>query len=307
MISNTIKFGVFLSCLIPSIISTLFALFHICKDQSLRKALHNHVIIILLCISFFCQVTNYPWMLYFYRTTDIWERPFSFCVASVFIDWSLYVTQTILFAWATVERHILIFHGHLLATKRARLILHYLPIAILVIYCSIYYTNVIIFPPCENIWDTASLPCMIVCFVSIPSLFLYEVFAHQIAPVLIIVMSSILLILRIVRQKQRLQQRMNWRKYRKMTIQLISISSLYVLFSLPLAVVFFIRVYYEPTILLADAFDAANFLSYFPLLFLPSIFSISLPEMRAKMRKLICLWAIFLNWYSHFSIACQAS
>ena len=287
MSSMVIKFWFLLIVLIPSIFFSLFVISHILLNRTLRSALHNHVIIILLCIGFFCQVTNYPWMLYFYSASDGWVREPTFCVAAVFIDWALYVIQTILFAWATIERHLLIFHDRLVEGKRGRFLFHYLPLAILLLYGTIYYVNVIIFPPCENISDPTSLQCIIVCFVFIRSLFLYEAFAHQIAPVFIIVISSLLLLVRVICQKHHLHQAIQWRRYRKMTIQLLSISSLYIIFSLPLAIVLFIRMYCEPSSMIADALDLANFLSYFPLLFVPGVCSISIPELRLKLKRLI--------------------
>jgi hypothetical protein len=57
-----------------------------------------------------CEVTDYPWLLYHYHHVGMWERSFTFCQIWGFIDWGLYITQTVIFAWATTERHILIFH-----------------------------------------------------------------------------------------------------------------------------------------------------------------------------------------------------
>lgn len=287
MVSSVIKFWILLIILIPSICLTFFVLVHLLIDRTLRNGLHNHVIIVLLFIGFFCQLTNYPWMLYYYNKSDGWDRSPSFCLAAVFIDWAFYVTQTILFAWATIERHVLIFHERILGSKRRRFLLHYLPLIVLLLYCMIYYTNVIIFPPCENISDPTSLQCIIMCIAFIEPLFFYEAFAHQIAPVFIIVIFSLLLLIRVICQKHQLRQPIQWRKYRKMTIQLLSFSSLYLVFSLPLVIVFFFRIYGEPSPMIADAFDVTNFMSYFTSLFLPAVCSIAIPELRLKLRRII--------------------
>ncbi|CAF1335430.1 unnamed protein product, partial [Adineta ricciae] len=47
-----IKFGLFLSFQIPSIICHLFLIYHLIHDRLLRVALRNHVILVLLILNF---------------------------------------------------------------------------------------------------------------------------------------------------------------------------------------------------------------------------------------------------------------
>jgi hypothetical protein len=63
MISNTVKFWSYLTILIPSIVCSLFAIYHLLSDRTLRRSLNNHVIIVLLIIGLVPQVTDYPWLL----------------------------------------------------------------------------------------------------------------------------------------------------------------------------------------------------------------------------------------------------
>ena len=51
---------------------------------------------------------------------------------------------------------------------------------------------------------------------------------------------SIAIIVRIIRQKRRIHQPIIWRKHRKMTLQMISISVLYLLFNSPWVVTMFV-------------------------------------------------------------------
>ncbi|CAF0846760.1 unnamed protein product [Rotaria sp. Silwood1] len=112
-IFNTVKFWFYLVFLIPSIICSIFSLYYLLWNRTLRHALHNHAIIIFLSIGLTYEVTIYPWMLNYYYKQGLWKRTHLFCTVWIFIDWGLYYTQTTLFAWATMERHILIFHDNI--------------------------------------------------------------------------------------------------------------------------------------------------------------------------------------------------
>ncbi|CAF1444557.1 unnamed protein product [Adineta ricciae] len=192
-------------------------------DRTLRQALHNHVIIVLLFICFLADCTLYPWMLYFYQNRDRWDRSMIFCTIWGFLDWGLYVLHTMLFAWATVERHILIFHDRWISTRKSRLILHYFPLLFFPFYLFLFYFCVYFFPPCENYSDPSSPVCMWPC--------LYDSYA----------LSIISLLVRVLWQRVRMRQTIHWKKHRKMAIQVLSISCVYLLLLLPYAIIYILR------------------------------------------------------------------
>lgn len=214
MISNKVKFCAYLFALIQAIICTTFVPYDILADRALRQALHNHIIIILRCLGFCCRWTNDPWMVYSYRVDGDWNRSDSFCLISAF------------FAWATIERHILISHDRLVATKRARCIFHYLPIVLLLHYCVIYYIIVVFFPPCEHMFDKSIFESTSFRALEIHPFLLYDMVTHQILPICIIIFFGLLLLLRVLWRKHRMHRPMDRRKYRKMTVQILSISIL---------------------------------------------------------------------------------
>jgi hypothetical protein len=57
------------------------------------------------------------WLIRYYRTGTIISFTPAFCQAWVFIGSSMYISVFILMAWASIERHILIFHAKWFATK----------------------------------------------------------------------------------------------------------------------------------------------------------------------------------------------
>ncbi|CAF3425032.1 unnamed protein product [Rotaria sp. Silwood2] len=150
-IPRVARFWIILLVYIPSVICSLFILYNFIVQRTLRQALHNHVIALLLFVNFIAQLTNIPGTLNYYRLGYVWPPKFLFCLTWIFINEAFYILTTILFAWATIERHILIFHDKLLSTKYKFIFFHYLPVVIVFLYCICYNTIVIIFSPCENI------------------------------------------------------------------------------------------------------------------------------------------------------------
>ncbi|CAF2892191.1 unnamed protein product [Rotaria sp. Silwood2] len=279
-ISNVVKFWVYLIFLIPSIICSMFALYYLLWNRTLRHALHNHAIIIFLSIGLTYEVTIYPWMLLFFYKEGIWERTHFFCSLWLFIDWGLYYTQTILFAWATMERHILIFHDKWVSTKTKRLLVHYMPLAILAFYCLIYYSATILFPPCKNTFNGYIMICVDGCLFKSFLLHTYDTVTHQIVPHLIIVGSSIGLLIRIRWQKHRIGQSLKWRKHWKMTVQLLFVSIIYLIFGLPstlLHLLSFCGVSNYVTVVFSQY---ALFLNYCTILLCPIASAVSLPQLR---------------------------
>ncbi|CAF0871269.1 unnamed protein product [Adineta steineri] len=282
-----IKFWIYLILLIPSIICSLFVLCYLLFDRNLHRALHNHVIIILLLICLICQVTIYPWMLYFYNNHIYWPRSYIFCSIWGFIDWGLYITQIILFAWASIERHILIFHDRWLSTRRKRIFIHYLPPILLLLYCFIFYGIVYFFPFCVNSINYYAAACIVCCTYNNNVFSLWETIVNQLLPHLIIIIFSIALILRALWQNHRVHQRIQWRKHRKMTIQLLSISFLYLTFSFPNTFMIFLYLCGLPSNTSGDVKKYAEFFSYLIILFFPFVCILPLSKLRNKIRKIL--------------------
>lgn len=289
MISNTVRFWIFATLLIPSVLCSLFATIYLLVNRTLRRVLHNHVILLVLLIGLFSEVTIYPWMLYYYQYTGTWRRAQIFCSIWAYLDWSLYVTQTVIFAWATIERHILIFHEQWMNTRSRRLLFHYLLPLALVLYCLLFYVVFYFFPPCRNYFYNSDLLCMDPCITYNFAFTMWEMAAHQILPAVVIILSSVALFIGVLRQKRRLNQAITWRKHRKMAIQVLSISILYLVCLFPYAVYCILYVFKVRTRSLRDFEEYAELLAYFMPLLLPFVCILSLPEPRSKLSKIVRL------------------
>ena len=230
-----VRFWSLLIVYIPSLICSFFTLYHFIFNRQLRQALYNHVIILLLFINLINLLTDILlWILNYYHLGYVSPATPAFCLVWTFMDETLFITPTMLFSWTTIERHILIFHDRLMRTKYKRILLHYLPIVIILVYCLCFNTIIIFFPPCENTFDYSDVICGDpLCWYHTYVMGLWDVIVHNLIPIIIIIVCSVALLVRVVRQKNRMHQRLRWGSHRKMTIQVSSISLLYLVIYIP--------------------------------------------------------------------------
>ena len=290
MISDTVRFWSFFLILIPSILCSLFLLYHLLFDRALRRALNNHIIAVLLSICLISEVTIYPWMLYYYQRKGAWERSLLFCAIWGFLDWLLYVAHTMLFGWATIERHILIFRDGCVSTEKKRFLVHYLPIILLVLYLFIFYIVMYFFPPCENRLLPSELLCIFPCLYDSYTISMWDFIANQIVPIFTITVFSIGLLVRVLWQKRRMHLTIHWRKHRNMVVQALSISLLYLTVLFPYAVIFILgRIHHLSSPLMTNLSTLTDFFCYFILPLFPLACIFSSPELRGRMKKIFHL------------------
>ncbi|CAF1183561.1 unnamed protein product [Adineta ricciae] len=126
-ITFPVRFWIYLISNTLSLPCCFFILFHLLFNRNLRETLSNHIIIVILLLVLIMECTYFPLAIHYYRLGGNWhvQRPFSqLWTYSLF---GFFPTQTVVFAWCTIQRHILIFHSQLLATKANRILVHYIP------------------------------------------------------------------------------------------------------------------------------------------------------------------------------------
>jgi len=287
-IPRIVRFWIMIPFYIPSVICSFFILYHSIADRKLRQALHNHVIILLLIINLIVELTNIPWILNYYRSGDVWLHTPSFCSTWIFTDEGLYITTTLLFSWATIERNILIFHSQLVSTKYKFILFHCLPIIFVLLYCICYNAIVVIFPPCKDEFQYTELMCGApLCYLEENrAVAIWDVIVNDLIPTIIIIVCSITLLLRFLYQKYRMNQPIRWRNYRKMIIQLLSISVLYLVIYIPRLLMEFIYLCGVPEEVGADFMLYAEFFAYYGNFLLPFVCAGSMPGLQKKINKI---------------------
>ncbi len=235
VISRTIKFIVLFILQLSSICCSLFLLFHLITKPTLHRALHNHTIIALVIVSSFQTISDLPMTL-----TYLWigrASSSNFCLMWNFFALSNYAVGVWAMTWASLERHFLIFHDRFIVTFRGKILLHYIPLIISLTIPWIYYFILIFFYPCTNTFKQSLLFCGWCCYVYNDQLVLFNWLAFGVIPTCSITLFSLWLIARVIAQRRRVKQQINWRQHRYMVIQLVSISCLYVFFDSPAIVI----------------------------------------------------------------------
>ena len=277
-------FWLFLVLVIPAVLCSFFVLYHLLTERSSRQALHNHAIIVILLLNLIYQLIDIPLHLQYFRTGLIRPTISALCLFWWFIDYGFFFINLVLLMWSSFERHIIIFHTWLLATRWKRLFVHYLPIGMIVLLLLTFYGVAIFAPPCKNEFDfTADLCGMGGCYGSVPFFGLIERIGLAILPMCLIVIFSIGLLMRVVRQKYRVRRVVEWGKQRKLTLHLISISSIYLCFDGPLTIISLVRLSGQPS-WAHDVYPIFFYISYFPILLLPMVCIGLLPGLRKKVK-----------------------
>ena len=279
-----LRFWLLLIFDIPSIVCSLFVLYHLLFNQTSRGALHNHTIIILLTIALIFQLTDIPCYLDFILRGIVRPQNPMRCLVWWLINLGFYNTAALILAWSSIERHILVFHDRWISTKRKRFFVHYLPLYILISYSSIYYTFVIFFPPCQHTFIYTLPVCAASpCHLLHPILGLWEMGVHGCLSTITVAFFSIALLVRVILYKRRHNRAFRWRKYRKMIIQLLSISAMYLLLNFPIMLMSVAHLCGLPSNIGVEAQQITFFLTYWVMFLLPFVALTSLPGLRKKM------------------------
>ncbi|CAF0803478.1 unnamed protein product [Adineta steineri] len=292
LIPATVRFYTYFPLLIPSIPCSIFILYHFLTKRTLRQALNNHVIILILILGLIYELTDVIWLMHYYRVhVSLFQIP-TFCLIWVFIDLGIFVTITILVAWASIQRHILIFHDKWVSTKRGRLLFHYIPLLLFLVYPILFYIYIFIIMNCQQPLDYKIMRCgYSFCAFYDPIIGKFDSIVHQIIPTFTIVTFSFLLVVRVLWQKRRLRQRIQWRNYQKMAIQLLPIASIYLIFYFPSMIIYLMFASNVPLSTGAlDYYGSSIFFIPHIIMVIPFATIFSLPDLRTKLKIKILFW-----------------
>ena len=196
-IPPSIRFWLYIPVLIPSIICSVFVLYHLLSDRTFRRALNNHVIIVILSLGLFFELTDVVWLAHYYRVRNALFWTPAFCLIWVFLDVAGFVTVSFLVAWASIERHILIFHDKWVSTRRGRIFIHYTPLIIFLLYPIIFYIFIFFIISCEQPLDYTIIRCgYSYCALYIPAVGRFDSIVNSMVPIFSIVIFSVLLLVR---------------------------------------------------------------------------------------------------------------
>lgn len=283
-ISRPVRFWLLLILDVLSTICALFVLYYLIGHRKLRRSISNHVIIILLVFGLATQLIDVPFYLAFILNNGV-VIPASpaVCLLWWFAALAMYNGGTVLMAWAAFERHIVVFHSRWTSNQRGRLLAHYLPLLTLLVYIFAFYIYVFFIFACANPYDYRLPQCNASpCYQADPLLGLWDFIGNNILPSLLVALFSGILLIRVVRQKRRLHQQVQWRKQRRLISQLLAISVLNIVINVPLNLVSLARLCGLPDDYGVEAQHYFYFSCYFLIFFFPFVCLFSYPEIVRK-------------------------
>ena len=115
---------------------------------------------------------------------------------------------------------------------------------------------------------------------------MWDILFNGVIPIFLIGLFSLTLLLRVIIQKRSLGRQVEWRRNRKMITQLLSFSSIYLFFNLPLIVIVLAQLNGNSSWTI-EIQSIWSYSSYFVLLLQPFVARNSLPDVGKKLKKLL--------------------
>lgn len=286
-----VKFSLLLLFQVPACVLSIFVFIYSISHRRLLQALQNQALLILLIVNFIQLTVTLPLSLKFFATGFVSPANPTFCSWWIYLEFVLYTASPYLMATISVQRHVLVFHPQLLTSRWIRRLLHHLPLAGCILYPIVLYLALVILYPCDgtqydyskNICGFA--PCYLV-FSKVMAT--TDWIINSLFPMFVNVLANVLLIIRVIRQKRRVNQGITWKQQRKLAIQLFCVSAIYLIGWFPSIIVGLVQVLGDPKFLIQVQEDYLVILNSLVCLFLPWICLGLLPEMLAWLKDAIC-------------------
>ncbi|CAF1031704.1 unnamed protein product [Adineta steineri] len=283
--SRSIKFNILISCQIPSIICNLIIFFYFTRLRELQTKRHHHAVICLLICNFLIITMELPITLVYLYFGEHIPSSYSLCLYWIYINYLLFASSVWMMAIASIQRYIFIFYKHFMKSY----LKHYIPIFLPPILLSIWYFVLIFFYPCQQQFDYTQLWCFGACYLYDEMIGTIDWIVSSFIPIVLTVIFNIILLLRVIYRKYKMKRGNTWRTTRKLSIQLFSISFLFLSIYLPLIIFGLIRTWIDPYFLYVFTMTYLAYVAYFVSLLMPFICLISLPEIVTKIKRLCCL------------------
>jgi hypothetical protein len=271
-ILHHVKFIIFLLLQIPSILISIFIFIFFWTHKNLLRIRQNQGLVLLFVVNFIQISFDLPMIIHFNHLGRISPATPDYCTWWTFLEYTLNAAGEMLMATISIQRHIFIFRIHIFNIRSYRYLLHHVPLMFCIIYPIILYLILVVLYPCDGTqWDYTSNVCGLANCYLVYSRVLgtFDWAVNNGSPVIIIAIANVALTVRIIRQKRRRQGYVTWRQQRRMTLQLLTISCLYLIAWIPNLFIGLVQQLYSPTFLIEIQFDYIFDFTYFICLFLP--------------------------------------
>ncbi|UJR11053.1 hypothetical protein I4U23_015237 [Adineta vaga] len=248
----------------------------------------NHSLFILFIINFLQLSTNMPMSIHFYYFHSVHPATVEYCTWWTFTLFSFSVISEFLMATISIQRHLFVFRLHLFQHHIKRYIFYYLPLILCITYPLIFYIFSIFFITCDGTqWDFTLPVCGFSnCYFLYDRLLtLFDYIVNNSVPIIVIFLANISLIMRVIRQKRRFNRPMTWKNHRRLTLQLVCVSSLYLIAWTPLIINTLILNVSPTDLLIKFQMDYISEFPYLICFLFPWMYACLLPEFSKWIRK----------------------
>jgi hypothetical protein len=233
---DRIKFFLALLLQIPSIILCLFVVAFFIINRTVLRNLQHKALLFLIIINFIQLTFDLPLVIHFFRLGVVSPATSTYCKWWVYLGSTLDAANEFLMTTISVQRHTLVFQPNILHIRVKRYLLYYLPLLLSVLYPIVFYMGAVVFYPCDTTqWNFKLNICGdTTCFLSHNQILAtFDWIVNTAFPIAIIILANIVLVIKVIKQQYRRQRVITWSKQRRMTLQLLSMSSLYLVTWLP--------------------------------------------------------------------------
>ena len=240
LMSHRIKFYILIVLQISAILHSLLIILFFFTHRIQLKNLQHQGTLLLLIVSFFQLTICLPMPINFYYRDQVVPATVSYCTWWNYIEFSFNLANELLVATLSVQRHILIFQSHFLNNRFKRYILHFIPFSICIVYPFVVYLFIVVMYTCDGTqWDYTANACgYSSCYIIYSDvLTTFDLLGHNALPILIIILANITLILRVISEKYRRHRPIHWKQHARMSLQLLAISSVYLISWLPTIII----------------------------------------------------------------------
>lgn len=234
---------------IPSVICILLLLYYFVHLPELRQQHYSHQMVIYLLISaFLTNIIDVPLVMsYLHKHYFIisMSHPDSFCVFWVIYQYAICSVNLWLMALLSFERYLAIFFkAVVMGNKIRRFFVYYVSAAGIVLFIFFWYIYLVALYPCvQTQFDYTQIACDLSCYQIDGSALLLNLdwVIAILLPIFLTLFFTLILILHVLYQRYKISHHLNqqntWKRTRKMFLQLLPITFVFLLANMPLVIV----------------------------------------------------------------------
>ena len=286
-LGRLIKFVILITLTPFALICNLILVYYLIMDRTLRRTIHNHGILALLLTTLLTNLVEVPRIINYLQIGIVIPQNQINCLIWQWCDYLLFSLVNLFTLWISIERYLIIFHNNLYRTRNHRLFYHYFPLIFIPIYIIIFYVIAIYIYPCKSEYDYSQPLCGFPCYTVEANISMYDLIAHTWIPLFGGIILDIIFLIRVIYRKRVGLQRENihQHRHRKMVIQVLCLSSLYLLCQTPFSGILFIQLFiFLPQLIQYIQTYYFYYLFWFLTLLLPFVCIGCFPEIVKKIK-----------------------